>query len=624
MTTRKLLAALLPIAALTLLPGCVDDKYDLSNVDYSSRIDVKDLVVPVNLNPIKLNQIIDVKEDENIKEMEINGKNAYVFKNSGNFNSDPIHISSFHVNEATISSSTVRISTSDFAPAAKAPSVVPGQIKPLEYKFETKENSFNYNIVNVDNKVKSVISLETPSGKRNEYIEFSISLGLPNSLINSMSSIHLDNLTLQFPTGLTMADGKTPAEVLVDGKTGYGKYNPSNGLVTMSNYPVTEKSWDLTLRAQVVNIPKDEQNIEGGKFKYYGNIDVKSGLLLMTPKTLDFNTSYYDVTLDYTLGAFNIAKFTGNIDYKIDGLNFEDVKLNNLPKFLTQSGTDIKIANPQLYITIDNTCYEYGMKGETGLQITPMRENTPSVPLVLPAPIKVDDTKEVNRFIISPAGNDIPLLVSDYKGATPVSFPDFGNVLSGEGIPSTIKVAFASPDPRVYGEPAKKFPLQLPGQSKEEYEIPAVSGSYEFCAPLALSAGSKIFYSGTETEWNSDELKDLNVDRLELTTNVTSTIPLDVELTAYLMDEDGNHLGKVNSVTIPAGKDNVPVNFIITPADDEEYISNIDGIFYEVTAVSEESDPTPLSPDMTLTLKNIKAKINGFMLIKDDKDKDND
>lgn len=37
---------------LLLLTSCIDDNYDLSDVDTTSRINVNDLVLPVNIDPI--------------------------------------------------------------------------------------------------------------------------------------------------------------------------------------------------------------------------------------------------------------------------------------------------------------------------------------------------------------------------------------------------------------------------------------------------------------------------------------------------------------------------------------------------------------------------------------------
>ena len=48
----NLLKTCVPISALLLLPGCIDKNYDLSDIDKTTQINVKDLVVPVNVEAI--------------------------------------------------------------------------------------------------------------------------------------------------------------------------------------------------------------------------------------------------------------------------------------------------------------------------------------------------------------------------------------------------------------------------------------------------------------------------------------------------------------------------------------------------------------------------------------------
>lgn len=103
--TKRYIPLALPAAAALLLTGCIDDNYDFSNIDTTSKVAVKDLVLPVNIGELTLNQLIDVEENENIvKEVysgpiaELQGKEIFVFKYAGDFKSDKIHINAFHVN----------------------------------------------------------------------------------------------------------------------------------------------------------------------------------------------------------------------------------------------------------------------------------------------------------------------------------------------------------------------------------------------------------------------------------------------------------------------------------------------------------------------------------------------
>lgn len=57
----------LPLAAL-LLTGCIDNKYDLDDLDTTTEIKVNNLVLPVNFDVVTLSDIITIDEDSKIKE----------------------------------------------------------------------------------------------------------------------------------------------------------------------------------------------------------------------------------------------------------------------------------------------------------------------------------------------------------------------------------------------------------------------------------------------------------------------------------------------------------------------------------------------------------------------------
>ena len=77
-----------------LLTGCIDNGYDLTDIDTTSEIKVNDLTLPVNLAPVTLSDIIAVgeNEDDKVKEVTINGKTFYAVEETGSFSSDPLRI----------------------------------------------------------------------------------------------------------------------------------------------------------------------------------------------------------------------------------------------------------------------------------------------------------------------------------------------------------------------------------------------------------------------------------------------------------------------------------------------------------------------------------------------------
>lgn len=72
------------VIAASALTGCVDDKYDLSDIDTTVKVEVNDLTVPVNIDPITMKTIFDINEDDpdaTVKELD----GVYAIVRSGSF-----------------------------------------------------------------------------------------------------------------------------------------------------------------------------------------------------------------------------------------------------------------------------------------------------------------------------------------------------------------------------------------------------------------------------------------------------------------------------------------------------------------------------------------------------------
>ena len=75
----------LPALSLIALSGCIDSDYDLSDINTESEIRVNNLVLPVNIDQLTLDDVISIDEDSKIK--VVDGKYAVLVE--GDFHSDP-------------------------------------------------------------------------------------------------------------------------------------------------------------------------------------------------------------------------------------------------------------------------------------------------------------------------------------------------------------------------------------------------------------------------------------------------------------------------------------------------------------------------------------------------------
>ena len=74
--------------AAPLATACVNSDYDLSDINTEVEVPVKDLIVPIELKDFSLNSVIDINENDKIK--EVNGEYAVVV--DGDFESDKINV----------------------------------------------------------------------------------------------------------------------------------------------------------------------------------------------------------------------------------------------------------------------------------------------------------------------------------------------------------------------------------------------------------------------------------------------------------------------------------------------------------------------------------------------------
>ena len=77
-------AAMVMLAGGFVVTGCIDENYDLSNVDTTAQLQVKDLVLPINIDEIAMKEFIALEDTGHIQ--VVNGE--YVLIDSGTYSTD--------------------------------------------------------------------------------------------------------------------------------------------------------------------------------------------------------------------------------------------------------------------------------------------------------------------------------------------------------------------------------------------------------------------------------------------------------------------------------------------------------------------------------------------------------
>lgn len=578
-----LLRGALSIVIMAISTACIDDSYDLSDIDTTSEFQVKDLVLPINIDPVTLGDIIEIKEDDNIKVVELNGQTFYAVKENGTFSSDPINIPGFIANVSPLNSTQMRFDLSSSFSTNRVNTTNSTATVDLA---ESVNQPLNFKASNIDKSIKELTDIYT--NNFNIKIEFSVS-----PLVTNMADIALSNLHLEIPKGLTISN-LIPGECL---------YNEGN--LEVPSLQFEEGKAYLSLNASAINLPANNSGIDFTTHELMidTKIDIVSAQLIVAFK----NSAYLDILsniymdVNYSVSQIDVNAISGKIQYNLEGkdLNIPAISLENLPEFLANDETNLILANPQIYLSINNPVANKKIGYQSGLRITAIREKTNNVFEINNGYFRVGyDNGIVGPYNFCFAPHTPEVVPSNYENPELVEFSNLGDILAGNGLPESIKIDLVSP--QIYEQTVEQFELNQ--------DFPSLSGNWEFLAPLALNgeSGAKIVYTDTVDGWGSEDLDKLTITVLEVKVNVTNDTPLSASLSGYPIDKDGNQISSViiEGAEIPGGAKDSPVTLRITGE-----VKDLDGIRF--TAMITPTSNEALSPKQSITLSNIKAKVSG-------------
>lgn len=596
-TYPKAGAVLLSLAMGALAVSCIDDNYDLSDIDTTTEVKVNDLTVPVNFKDIYLNKIIDLDEsnpDAVIKIREENGVRYYCFSKGGSFDANPKSIDKVNAPAPEHpESSNIHIqANSPVENPAASPLRAPAAYQ--EYTVTPYTTSFDYHVGSgnnprVDDAIKTLRNVTLDKdGLLKVTLRFE-----SEDIAEFASRTELYDLVVIVPEGSEASCGSIKS---VDGKLTIPHLESTNGILAVT--------MEISYLDFVTEEEPEGKVISNGKFDFTENVGVESGRFQVfpregihpadMPREIDFNT-YYDMS------GFVVSNFSGTFDYAIDFDEVDAFNLTDLPSFLSKGQTNIILARPMLTLDLNSPVAEYGLDCVSGLTLKAERADAPSSSAVLNEFFIGHDT-EKQFHVLAPNEDydksEIPV------GVTPhfTSFPGLATILSGEGLPQTVRVDFSSPeypDPRVIGS-AENFPLGK--------ELDQVHGEYTFSAPLALADGSVIIYKDTVDGWNDEDVDAIAISKLRVTAKVSSDIPAGAKVYVLPIDVKGNRIPLTNEstafATMPALASDYEISLELLGD-----IRHLDGIYIE--AIVDDFDGKTLSPDSKIKVSDLRATVTG-------------
>lgn len=584
------------LISMSTLTGCIDNEYDLSDIDTTTEIKVNDLTLPINFAPITLGDIIEIKDDSELKEVTVNGKTFYAVDKTGEFKSNDIHIPGFsapapHVNSTTLSF-TNPINSGFPAPALKA-NRVPGLDEPITVNYPVMgqtpvSTSLNYEANNVDKAIVEVNDIYTKP--------FNIGIKFSAYELKDIVDIDLSNIQITLPKGLHFTS-MNPSDVTY-----------SNGVLNIPNLKFVNGEVNLDLTVDAVNdLVANGYIIDSNRnFSINETITIEKAVLnLFLKNAMDITKlpTSFDINVDYTFSSFEAESIMGSICYDVEGINISPVELNNIPDFLAQDGTNLILANPQIYLNLNNPVGEYGLSYKSGINIIPVRNNEDGTPLKLGGDgfFSVSATTGTENILLCPdkANATVPELFSN-----PAYFPfqDLSYAISGNGIPSRLKIELENPQ-----IPAQKLSKPFLLNS----DLKGVEGKWQFLAPLALKNGngmdSQIVYHDKVDGWSSDEVDAITITKLKVTMVIDSELSLSAKLTGKPLGKNGLPIPgvKMSEVSIPGNAHEQ----VVTIELEEGEVTGLDG--FEFTATVSSASEEALNPNQKLTINKLRATVSG-------------
>lgn len=584
-------------SVMMMLTGCIDDKYDLSDINTETEIKVNDLTIPVNLKEIKLDEVIEVDENDpeaTIKYVTVDDKKYFAIEKGGSFHAASTTVERVAVGRPSaiepirqrINGQPLTSVSLSAIPAGKPMKYIIGK-EQTEALYEVGKNGYNP----VD---PAIITLgDVKMEEKSDKLDIDIIFRSPD-LADKAARIVFENLRLLLPEGMKAKSEQGTLE---------------GNMLTIPLLEGNGNSITLHLTADEIDFRLDPDlgpegiKVVNGGFEYKAKVGVLSGEMTVYPinemTTLDTTA---ELRIDFDLSGFTVTKFSGKISYSSDIADISPVELGDLPDFLAGDETDIIMSNPQIVINVNNPAGEYGLSCDAGLTITAERENMePSSQELSQFSIGCDRDNGPYTLVLAPDPENavnVPALATAGK----FTFPGLSRVLAGKGIPGRLNIALSSqqwPELRVHGD-ARDFPLGV--------ELDKVEGEYTFLTLLALADGSTVVYEKKEDGWSDDDVAAINISSFNVTAEATTDLPCGVRLWIRPLDTSGNDIPIDNPeeavAEISANAQNEPIS--ITLKGD---IRHLDGI--HIIATARNFNGEPMLPSQTIKINNLRVKVTG-------------
>ncbi len=644
----------LGIVALTSasLVACMDNKYDLNNVDLTIGTG-SDLTLPESsTGEILLKSILDIEPcSDGIVQISDGGyipKGEYYLKKEGNPTTSDVEINPITIARPTFSDidCDVDLAGVEVVGASKVRSVA-GGTKALDipnhvYKYSIQpEDKAYYELGNnVGGSVPSeIVALKDVTFVSDTKLDIKLTLSCGDGY-DFINRVHLDNFTVSIPKGIHVSAARFTHYSLENGEHVAHEHevkpediDNERGIVYLTredkNTMLREKGHNdhdihmiLTFEKAIVGAGgadfKNNWVALSGMFEIKGDFRIESDDFVLDKLTSEqwnnvvTNNSFDGVCPShfYVGGKASFAKeisvagFSGRVESSVDDI--APIALDDLPDFLNDPEVRLDLENPVVFVEVKNP---YPAEAKTGLVLTS----------------NYDDQADISRSsgeIILPKGTSVLCVAEDVAAITtlPTQYDGMERVdvqIAGLAellvkLPKTISVSVNDITMDIKD-------MRLPQQGKtDRYET---NIAYCFHTPLELGENTKLVYQGVEEGLAGDleDINTLNTKAIEINAVAETSFPLSLILSVDVEDAKGNSLTKdivtVNKVEVAAHKgaeqySKQDISLLIQPQEGHtisDLLKKMDKFVYR----AEANGGGKLTDAAYLKLTNIKITLKG-------------
>lgn len=606
---KKISSLVLPLAALLFTASCTDNNYDLSDIDTNSRFNVSGLTVPVNMDPVKLDLMLDISDDSDIK---TDAEGNYYFTKNGDFettvNVNKIILTKPNVDfDGSVSISisldaTTRQNLETYAKDLTIGDVLSNptimdrinikaddKILDIEFNSDKTASEINLTANNIDKNVRSIDAL----GVDPTTLAITVKI---NGLQKVLEPFSINNLKLVMPKGfnVTTKEGTT--------------YDPKEGILVPNsgNFGLDQNYVaDLSLVVKGINYAQLSEGAEvfdadKHTFTYTKSCSASGSATIMfsdlksSAKVSDIlaleqpNAVSYECKIGFS-DDLAINAFDGSITYSMDDIKVDPVTISNIPDILKESGTNIDLKNPQIYLDITNSLSEFGIKVNTG-----DKDNKKGLEIKGNNDIYADlniDAVPMTKIVYSPLNENL----YHTTGYTHQAVPELGAIVGskdGKTFPDQLNI-------RVIAPKVPETKLSKTFKLGEPYKV---TGNWEFYTGLNLTENTVIKYTKEWDDWSDEDLNGLTVKCATVNVDLQKDVKLDADKIEFILK---GTKGELRGEAEIIGAEQQPVEIKLTG----EAVSGITGGKLNVHLKGMGGD---LNKDQEIKISNLKVTVDGY------------